>query len=73
MLVGIYNSAKLVSLNSDLRRAIYKHAFESKLLSLIGTAQLDRELQKTVANILRDKDVIEMNKEEDLNLNAEEL
>ena len=73
MLMGIYNSARLVSLNSDLRRTIYKHAFESKLLSLIGTAQLDRELQKTVATILRDKDLIEMNKKHDLNLDAEEL
>lgn len=73
MLIGIYNSARLVSLNSDLRRTIYKHALESRLLNLIGTAELDRELQKTVTTILRDKDIIEMNKEEDLNLDGEEL
>jgi hypothetical protein len=73
MLIGIYNSAKLVSLNSDLRRTIYKHAFESRLLNLIGTAELDKELQKTVATILRDKDIEELNKQEDLELDAEEL
>jgi hypothetical protein len=42
-------------------------------LGLIGTAELDRDLQKTVVTILRDKDVIAMNKEQDLNLDAEEL
>jgi hypothetical protein len=73
MLIGIYNSARLVSLNSDLRRTIYKHAFESKLLNLIGTAEMDRELQKTVTTILRDKDIEELNKGEDLDLDAEEL
>jgi len=38
MLIGIYNSATLVSTNNELRRFIHKQAFESGLLSLIGHA-----------------------------------
>jgi hypothetical protein len=73
VLLGIYNSAKLVSANADLRKSIYKHAFESKLLNLIGTAELDREVQKTVKTILKDKDIVELNAEQDFELDAEEL
>jgi hypothetical protein len=73
MLLGIYNSARLVSINADLRKSIYRHAFESKLLNLIGTAEMDREVQKTVTTILQDRDIIEMKSEENLNLDAEEL
>jgi hypothetical protein len=73
MLLGIYNSARLVSINADLRKAIYKHAFDSKLLNLIGTAEMDREVQKTVTTILQDRDIIEMRSEENLNLDAVEL
>ena len=36
MLLGIYNSAVLVSANSDLRKSIYKYALESKLWGQIG-------------------------------------
>lgn len=73
MLLGIYNSARLVSINTDLRKSIYRHALESKLLNLIGTAEMDREVQKTVTTILQDRDIIEMKSEENLNLDAEEL
>jgi hypothetical protein len=73
MLLGIYNSARLVSTNAGLRRSIYKHALESRLLNLIGTAEMDREIQKTVTTILQDKDVKEMRSEEHLDLDAEEL
>ncbi len=73
MLLGIYSSARLVSINADLRKSIYKHAFESKLLNLIGTAEMDREVQKTVTTILQDKEIVEMKTEEDLNLDTEEL
>jgi hypothetical protein len=73
MLLGIYNSARLVSINADLRRSIYKHAFESRLLNFIGTAEMDREVQKTVKTILQDKSIIQMKSEEDLDLDEEEL
>jgi len=39
MLVGIYNSAILVSANNDLRKSIYKHALESKLLGQNGESR----------------------------------
>ena len=34
MLLGIYSSAKLVSLNADLRKSIHKHALESETFKL---------------------------------------
>jgi hypothetical protein len=73
MLLGIYNSARLVAVNIDLRKSIYKHAIESKLLGLIGKAEVDKELQDTVGNILQDKYVMETKAEEDLDLDPEEL
>jgi hypothetical protein len=75
MSLGIYNSARLVSINADLRKSIYKHALESRLLKLIGTAEMDREVQKTVTTILQDKNIIELQSEvdSDLDLDEEEL
>ena len=55
MLVGIYNSAVLVSTNDDLRKSIYKHALESKLLGAIGRAEVENELQQTVRKITDEK------------------
>jgi hypothetical protein len=46
MLLGIYNSATLVSANNELRRSIQKHALESKLLGAIGQAEMEKEIQK---------------------------
>lgn len=42
MLLGIYNSAALVSANNNLRKTIRKHALESRLLDLIGHAENER-------------------------------
>ena len=52
MLVGIYNSAVLVSVNDELRKSIRKYALESKLLGIIGEAELGREMDKTVKKIV---------------------
>ena len=52
MLLGIYNSAVLVSANNTLRKSIRKHALESRLLDVIGHAERDKEIQKTVRNIM---------------------
>lgn len=73
MLLGIYNSARLVSVNANLRRSIYKHAFESRLLNFLGTAELDKEVQKTVTTILRDKDIARLSEVDNFDLDAEEL
>lgn len=51
MLLGIYNSATLVSANTSLRKSIHRHALESKLINLIGHAEYEREVQKTVERI----------------------
>ena len=39
---------------------IYKNALESKLLGLIGHAEMEKEIQRTVQKIARDKDKIEI-------------
>jgi len=41
--------------NNDLRKSIYKHALESKLLGQIGRAEMENELQKTVTKIADEK------------------
>jgi hypothetical protein len=46
MLIGIYNSATFVSANNELRRFIHKQALESRLLSLIGRAEMEKEIQR---------------------------
>ena len=59
MLLGIYNSAVFVSANNQLRRSIHRHALGSKLLGAIGHAELEREIQKTVKKVTKDKDELE--------------
>ena len=59
MLLGIYNSASLVSANHNLRKLIRKHALESKLFNIIGQAEMEKEIQKTVKKITQDKDTLE--------------
>ena len=73
MLLGIYNSATLVSANNELRRSIYKHALESKLLGAIGHAEMEKEIQKTVKQVNRDKYELEKELEEPVELDETEL
>jgi hypothetical protein len=73
ILIGIYNSATLVSANTDLRKSIYKHALESKLLGLIGQAEVEKEVQETVTKITQDKDALEEDKETKFELDEKEL
>lgn len=56
ILIGIYNSATLVSTSRDLRDLIIKHTEQSNLLDLIGKAELEMELHKTIKKIVSDKD-----------------
>jgi hypothetical protein len=58
MLVGIYNSAVHVSANNNLRKSIRNYALESKLLGLIGQAEMENEIQKTVTKITQDKNLM---------------
>ena len=73
MLVGIYNSAILVSANTNLRKSIYNHALESKLLNILGQAEYEKEIQRTVAKIMKDRPTMEMDAKTDTELDENEL
>jgi high-affinity nickel permease len=73
MLLGIYNSATLVSVNNNLRKSIRKYALESRLLDLIGQAEMEKEIRKTVNKITQDKGSLEMNTELSIELDEKEL
>ena len=72
MLLGIYNSAILVSANNELRKSIYKNAVESRLLRLIGHAEMESEIEKTVRKISRDKNLLEIDVEQQRLLEIDE-
>jgi hypothetical protein len=59
MLLGIYNSAKLVSVNDNLRKSIYKHFSEPRLLGLIGQAEMNKEIEGIIKEINRRKGSLE--------------
>jgi hypothetical protein len=73
ILIGIYNSATLVSVNNELRRFIHKQAFESRLLSLIGSAEMEKEIQKTVREISQNIDDLEAERRTELEIDEDEL
>jgi uncharacterized membrane protein len=73
MQLGIYNSAILVSANNELRKTIHKHTLESKLLGAIGHAEMEKEIQKTVKQVTKDKDALEKELEEPVELDELEL
>jgi hypothetical protein len=56
-----------------LRKNIRKHAVQSKLLDLIGHAEMEREIQKTVSDIIRDQELMDTNKETEFELDENEL
>jgi hypothetical protein len=59
VLLGVYNSAKLVSVNNILRRNIYQRALRSELLHSIGQAEMEKEVQKTVNELIQSQDILE--------------
>jgi hypothetical protein len=73
MLLGIYNSAAFVSANNELRRSIHRHALESKLLGAIGRAEMEKEIQKTVKQVTKDKDELEKVLKEPVEIDELEL
>jgi high-affinity nickel permease len=72
-LLGIYNSAVLVSTNNTLRKSIRKHALESRLLDIIGHAEMEKEIQKTVTKIIESQDIGELHRETGIELDGSEL
>lgn len=73
ILIGIYNSARLVSVNTQLRKAIRKHTLESNLLESIGQAEMETEIRKTVNSIIHDKDIEKTSIGTNLEFDKEEL
>jgi len=73
MLLGIYNSAVLVSANNTLRKSIRKYALESRLLDIIGHTERDKEIQKTVTNIMKSQELASINKETKFDLDEKEM
>jgi hypothetical protein len=61
IMVGIYTSAALVSINNKVRNSVHEIAKESKLLDFIGKAELEKEITKIVK-----KDSKETEMEEDI-------
>ena len=47
-----------------MRKSIHKHALESRLLSLIGHAEMEKEIQRTVRKIAQDKNRFEIDTEQ---------
>ena len=73
MLLGIYSSATLVSTNNNLRKSIYKQAMESKLLGLIGDAEMSKVVEKTVKVISKQTDRLDQNMQQGIELDKLEL
>jgi hypothetical protein len=51
LIIGLYNTAKLVSYNNQLRHSILKMTSNSKLISFMGLAQQEKEMEKLVSVI----------------------
>ena len=73
MLIGIYNSASLVSANNALRKFIYKHAMESRLLDVIGRAEMETSIENTVRLITSDTGIVDNQTQEPADLDEDEL
>jgi hypothetical protein len=71
IVLGIFNSASLVSANNNLRSSLHKHAL--KLLKPIGRAEMEREIQKTVLKISEDKEIAKISGNETFEFDKEEL
>lgn len=61
-LLGICNSASLVSTNDNLRKSIRKHAhaLKSNLLDLIGHAEMEKEIRRTVTDIVESQEIYDI-------------
>jgi hypothetical protein len=71
--LGIYNAATFVSANNTLCKTIRKHASESRLLDLIGHAEMDREIQKTVTKIVQSQSDMKTETKVGIELDEKEL
>ena len=73
ILVGIYDSAKLVSTNTQLRKSIYQQAMNSKLLGPIGDAEMGKLVEKTVKDISKQTAKLNQDMQQGIELDKVEL
>lgn len=73
MMIGIYNSAKLVAVNSHLRNSIHKHVSESRLLGTLGKAEWENEIQNITSKINKDNHHLMAEAKQPLELDQKEL
>ncbi len=73
MLLGIYNSAVLVGSNKKLRKSIREYAIESSLLGVVGTSQMQKEIENAVKKITRLKNEMERDTEISIEFDEKEL
>jgi hypothetical protein len=71
LVLGIFNSATLVSANNSLRKSIHKQAL--KLLKPIGRAEMEREIQKAVTKISEDEEIAKVNEQQSIEFDENEL
>lgn len=73
IMIGIYNSAKLVAVNSHLRNSIHKHVSESRLLCTLGKAEWENEIQNITSKINNDNHHLMAEAKQPLELDQKEL
>ena len=67
-----YNTASLVTTNNELRKTIRKHTLQSNLLDLIGHAEMEKEIQKTVTDIIDSQEIYDIHTERQVELDEKE-
>lgn len=73
LMVGIYTSAALVSINNSMRNSVHQIARESKLLDFIGKAEMQKELTKIVHKVSKETEIEEDIAKTSFNLDEEGL
>jgi hypothetical protein len=71
VLLGLYFTARQVSSKASLRRLIGKHVTDLKLLDLIGQAETEKVVQKTVTEVMGKARLVDP--ESKLELNDDEI
>jgi hypothetical protein len=72
-LLGISNAAISVSTNSKIRESIFRRVVDAKLLGLIGKAERDTVLKKTVERIISDNKIHKSESKIDIDMDEKEL
>ena len=73
VMVGIYTSAALVSINSNVRNTIHQMTKESRLLDFIGKAEMEKEVTKIVTKISAQTEIQEELVKTDFKIDEQDL